>query len=245
MNGNAAIGGPADAGSLRLALMSTPRSGNTWLRGMLASTLDLQELAVHDPYALDWGGLPPRVIVHLHWLRDEALAALFEQHGFRVVVISRHPLDMLISLLVYAQHGRETMGWLGGLAGDERELEGASPLDAGFLNYATGDRARALLNVGAQWWLAPGAGRVRYEDLIDDTPGHLARLLAELQLQPRRPLSEAIDKCTPDQMRGFRQSSVSRVASAAGSLETLAARSCRTKNLPGPAIGVSILGLHL
>ena len=32
---------------LRLALVSTPRSGNTWLRNMLAATLDLHEHAAH------------------------------------------------------------------------------------------------------------------------------------------------------------------------------------------------------
>ena len=142
---------------LRLALVSTPRSGNTWLRTMLAAALDLHEVAAHSPRTLDWGALPQRLILQLHWCRDEAFLALLRDHGFRVVVICRHPLDMLISLLVYVQHGRETAGWLDGLAGDERVLDGASPLDSSFLNYATGDRARALLDVGVQWWSAPDA----------------------------------------------------------------------------------------
>ena len=143
--------------SLRLALVSTPRSGNTWLRNMLAATLDLHEYAAHNPCALDWEALPQRLILQLHWHRDEAFLTLLRDHGFRVVVISRHPLDILISLLTYVQHGRETAAWIDGLAGNESDLDGASPLDAGFLNYATGDRARALLNVGTQWWLRAGS----------------------------------------------------------------------------------------
>ncbi len=186
---------------LKLALVSTPRSGNTWLRHMLAASLDLHEIAVHNPYAVDWGALPARTILQTHWLPDEALEALFQEHGCRVVVIGRHPLGVLVSLLAYVQHGRETGGWLDGLAGDERDLDGASPLDASFLNYATGARACALLNVGVEWWSAPGAVRVRYEDLVDDTHGQLSRVLAELDVQTRRPLAEIISRSTPDHLR--------------------------------------------
>src|SRR5690606_3590182 len=77
--------------SLRIAVLSTPRSGNTWLRHLLASLFDLWQHAVHRPSDLDWDALPERAVVQLHWHRVEPLVSLVEQHRFRVAVLARHP----------------------------------------------------------------------------------------------------------------------------------------------------------
>jgi len=168
---------------------------------MLAAALELEEIAVHTPSDLNWKGLPKRAILQLHWPREPAFLRLLAEHAFRVVVVARHPLDVLISILMFSRHEPNTARWLDSQDGNERSLEQASPIDAEFLGYATGPRARALLNVGAQWWSAPEAVRVRYEDLVDDPTAQLARLLAELGLQARRPLREAISPFSCDHMR--------------------------------------------
>src|SRR5437762_2987502 len=54
--------GDARPGRLRLAVISTPRSGNTWLRGLLASIFGLEERAALTPDDVDWSALPERCV---------------------------------------------------------------------------------------------------------------------------------------------------------------------------------------
>ncbi|MBI3837545.1 MAG: sulfotransferase domain-containing protein [Planctomycetia bacterium] len=187
--------------TLRLAVVSTPRSGNSWLKHMLAQVLELDHLAAHLPDEVNWKTLPSRAILQLHWLPDEAFISLLEQYEFRVVVLSRHPLDVLISILAFSQHDSSTLRWLGGAAGNERCIAGASPMSEAFLAYATGPRAKALLGVSVEWWQARDVCRVRYEDLVRDTAGQLAGSLATLGASARKPLSEVAAKATPEEMR--------------------------------------------
>jgi hypothetical protein len=189
--------------TLRLAVVSTPRSGNSWFRHMLAEVLELEQLAVHRPDEVDWRQLAPRAVLQLHWLPNEAFVSLLEQHDFRPVVLARHPLDVLISILAFSQHDDSTLNWLGGNGGNERSIAGASPTSEAFLSYATGPRAKALLRISAEWWQACNVCRVRYEDLVADTLSQLANILATLGLSARKPLREVAAKATPENMRGL------------------------------------------
>lgn len=178
---------------LRIALLSTPRSGNTWFRRLVATMYQLQERAEHSPEALDWSTLPERVILQLHWRYQEPLISLLERHQFRVVVLSRHPLDLLISILHFAAHEAGTARWLEGEGGDERTILGALPRSSALLEYATGPRAAALMSVTHEWRQAEGSYGLRYEDLVHDPAAELRRLALALD-QPASPeaISEAI-----------------------------------------------------
>lgn len=186
---------------IRLAIVSTPRTGNCWLRHMLAQMLELQEIIVHLPSEVPWHDLLPRAIVQLHWLPDQAFTSLLEEHGFRVVVNCRHPLDVLVSILAFSQHDESTRRWLGGAEEDERVIQGASPLSEAFLHYARGPRAASLLSVSHSWWTIPGVIRVRYEDLMNDAAGQLERILAKLDVEPCKSPADVADHSTPDLMR--------------------------------------------
>jgi hypothetical protein len=187
--GDAAPSGTA----LRLALLSTPRSGNTWLRHLLGKVFAAHELAVHDPAEVDWAALPGACVLQLHHHRTPALESLLARHGFRVVVLARHPLDVLLSILHFATHDGATRRWLAGEAGDEAPLHGAMPGSASFLDYARGQRARALLSISPQWWEAPGAVRLRYEDLVAQPVAVLQRLVPAVGAgRARGSLAEAV-----------------------------------------------------
>src|SRR6185295_14663912 len=100
--------------TMRIAVVSTPRSGNSWLRRMLAESLQLEENAVHRPEDVDWPELPERAVLQIHWRPDRDFVSRLEQHAFRPVVIARHPLDTLISILAFSQHENSTKHWLDG-----------------------------------------------------------------------------------------------------------------------------------
>ncbi|CAN5235382.1 hypothetical protein BH11PLA2_BH11PLA2_35740 [soil metagenome] len=159
----------------RIAIIGTPRTGNTWLRRLLSSGYELQERSVHRPDELIWNDLPANVVVQIHWPPTPEFLALLKHHQFQVVTLSRHPLDVLISILHFCRFEPETCRWLDGAGGNEDGIRGCTPLSREFAEYATGPRAAALLQLTRQW-VQTGAIRVRYENLVVDTAEELIRI---------------------------------------------------------------------
>jgi hypothetical protein len=191
---------------LRLAVLGTPRSGNTWLRRVLATAYALGgdtgwERSVHDPAEIDWGAEPPRSIVQVHHRREPAFEGLLAGDGIRPVVPRRHPFDVLISILQYATHVHDTHLWLAGEGGDETAIRGFDPNHPTFLEYASGPRAKALLSVSREWRGAPGAVSVRYEDLVERPLPTLGRVADALGQPPVIAWESALAANTMDELR--------------------------------------------
>jgi hypothetical protein len=149
---------------VRVAIIGTPRTGNTWVRRVLADVFELTELSVHRPLELP-PSLPARCAIQLHWPRTPALQSWLAQERVHVISAARHPLDVLASILIFAQREPNTLEWLDGAGGTELTIRGAEFGDPAFEAYALGPRARALLSITPDWWDAASTIRVRYEDL--------------------------------------------------------------------------------
>jgi hypothetical protein len=175
---------------VRIAIVSTPRSGNMWLRRLLVAAYALEERSAHTPDEVDWDALPERCVLQLHWRRTSGFRSLLARHGFSVAVLARHPLDVLVSILHFAPHEPQTARWLDGEGGDESPILGADPTSAAFLAYATGPRARALLSVTPEWWRDADA-RVRYEDLVAAPETALHLVADDLGARTLVPVAEA------------------------------------------------------
>ncbi len=162
----------------RVAVLGTPRTGNTWLGEMLAHVSGTSCLALHHPADIEWDALPDRLVLQLHWHPTVHLRRLLRRHHVDVVSIARHPLDVLLSVLQFAQREPNTGEWLHGEGGDERTLVGASPNDEAFLEWAEGPRAAALLSVTPQWWREADVLKVTYEGLVE-APEQVLTALSE------------------------------------------------------------------
>lgn len=201
----------ADDSRLRLAIVSTPRSGNTWLRHMLSAMFAMQEVDRHRPVEVPWDELQQRCVLQLHWLRVEPFVSLLARHSFRPVVLARHPLDRLISLLhwvVCCPHPQSTWSENPALDGDrgtETPLLAAWPTSEEFLSWACSPRAEALLSVSLQWWAAPGAIHVYYEDLVRSAPNELQRIAEELNVEPAQAPAEIAAEHSMERLREMRQ----------------------------------------
>lgn len=185
---------------MKLALLSTPRSGNTWLRSILSCLYGLEGYAVHTPDGLSWTALPDNCIVQLHWRKQPTFERLLARTGFQVVAIARHPIAVLLSVWHFAPHEPETAKWLGGEGGDESSIFHRPLSSPEFLRYACGPRAKALLSVTPAWWNEPGIVRVRYEDLVREPHGTLSLLHGVLGA-PKASIDETIREHAIDKLR--------------------------------------------
>lgn len=165
----------------RIAVVSTPRSGNTWLRGLLRGLTDAEERSEHRPRDFAWSTLPHATTLQLHWYPTSQFRALLSQHDFSVVTIVRHPLDVLMSVLHFCRHEANTAQWLDGVGGNEQALRSCSPLSPALVDYAHSQRFQLLLGVTPAWQ-ATAKAWLRYEDLVADTTGQLLRLADELHV---------------------------------------------------------------
>lgn len=150
---------------LRVAIISTPRSGNTWLKNVLAQALDLQQFGVHNPAEI-LSTLPERLALQIHWYREPNFQAFLRDKGFRIIVIARHPLDVLVSVLHFVRREQLSRRWLEGNAELPSDLGQSTPASPEFLAYAESWGAENLLSVSYLWWHDPDAIRVHYEDLV-------------------------------------------------------------------------------
>lgn len=160
--------------SLRVAVISTPRSGNTWVRSVLGDILKLEQLAVHNYTELK--SIPERAIVQLHWYREPCFQRFLRIHGFKTLVLARHPLDVLVSILNFIRYEPLTARWLEGNAEIPSSLIGQAPVSKEFLRYATSWGAENILAISYQWWHDPDAVKVRYEELVQSPSGALLNL---------------------------------------------------------------------
>lgn len=175
---------------LRIAVIGTPRSGNTWVRNVLSEAADLEQIAVHTPQELPQV-LPERLAVQLHWYRDEDLLRYLQENGFRTLTIARHPLDVLLSVLQFIRFEPQTARWLDGAVEIPETLAGCAPTSPEFLEYATSAGAAKLLSVSSQWWSDPEGIHTRYEDLVANPEREFTRIAARLEL-PGEKLPAAI-----------------------------------------------------
>ena len=184
--------------SRRLLLTSTPRSGNTWLRTMLHSALGITEIAIDTPSEINWENLTEGFIVQMHWRRTPALLQLLSSVDIEPLVVIRHPLDVLISILHFCTFESRTARWLDGEGGSEESILGANPADPAFLDYALSARAEALLSVSPEWVRA-GCRSVRYEKLVSEPADTLHTLLRGQQTVA--PVERVVDESKIEKLR--------------------------------------------
>ena len=186
--------------NVRLAIVGTPRSGNTWLRGMLGAGLDLEQIAARSVEAVAWDALPERCIIQLHAAPDE-VGALLRTYDVRPIVPARHPFDALISGLNYVWYYHLVGHCPGDDACNACSIVGRTPRCEEFLAYAAGSPGRSLLDVSRGWWTRPGALRVRYEHLVADTTSELERLVSDLNEPPATDLHAVVEAARIENIR--------------------------------------------
>jgi hypothetical protein len=177
-----------------LAVIGSPRSGNTWIRAMLGSFYDLQQITIHSPKDLDWSSLPNRCVIQLHWYPVPEFLDLLDKSQVRVVMPIRNPFDVLISWLNYNYYVHEEEKCPGQC--DECVIANEWPTSDVFLKYATGYHGRSLLCYGPAWlkWAPSRVRLLRYETLVADPEPTLAALEEWVGESFRRPVATVVEE---------------------------------------------------
>lgn len=162
------------------------------MRRVFADLYGLDEIAVHNPRDIP-DALPDRAILQIHWYREPNFQAYLRDNGFRLLVLSRQPLDVFLSVLHFVRHEPQTARWLEGNAELPAELSAARPTDPVFREYTLGWGAENLLGVSHAWRHERGALLARYEDLVANPTGEFGRLTAALGAV-HTPLASALEK---------------------------------------------------
>jgi len=166
----------------RIAFVGSPRSGNVWLHRILMDLLSIPAISLHTPDEVAWNNLPSRCILQLHWKPEIEFRDKLTCHKFNPLVLHRHPLDLLISILHFCRHEPQTACWLAGFGGNENKIINAAPTDNAFVEYACSQRARALLNLSKDWAEQSGTIAVSYEQLVADPKLTIANMIDSLGL---------------------------------------------------------------
>ena len=103
----------------------------------------------HTPADVYWVNLPDDYVLQIHWYPIDTFKRLLATHGFQLVSIMRHPLDVLASIHQFSQREQETWQCLGRQDGNKEGLQGTTPVDESMVEYATSQRYRSLLGASA------------------------------------------------------------------------------------------------
>lgn len=191
---------PADGTDpvLRILILSTPKTGNTWLRHLLAGIYRLPQYYVPPPIdsaKLDNAG--ERWVTHYHICPNEELLSWIRRNRPVVITTIRHPGDVLISLYHHVHDFRSRT-----LDHDflRRMLAGGFE-HHGLTTHAADQPFSADLDCSLEWMACEGTHTVRYEDLRADPVATLRELTGRIHPAPLERIEAALEMCDIDVMR--------------------------------------------
>jgi hypothetical protein len=198
------------AGNLRILIASTEKTGNTWLKFLLARVYDLPIRPIgYDFCAADFEKFGPRWVIHQHFQPEPALLAWAEADRVCLLTTIRHPGDALVSLYHYCCNYFDRYKNDGiipkAFAADAEKRRAARELPH---HIVDGELIRALqhrimcdLNISISWILSRRSIVVRYEDLRCDPLPSLRRVTDCIAPVSDECLRRAINDCEIGLMR--------------------------------------------
>jgi hypothetical protein len=186
----------ADPSRLRVAIFSTPKTGNSWLRALIRHAYGLPDVYLAPERSFrSFADLGPAWVSHQHYFPSEELVATLLAEEITVLTTLRHPGDTLVSYFQYVASSPNPPE----SPDDELLLK-----DKGSIGDHTAEFARRFFPAIYSYskaWSDLGAQVVRYEDLFANPLKVLRGLAALLGAAPEDSLRWAVLLCRPDVFR--------------------------------------------
>ncbi|NWJ96576.1 MAG: sulfotransferase domain-containing protein [Chloroflexi bacterium] len=183
-----------DPANLKILIISTPKTGNTWLKHLLATIYNLP--VVYLPGELVPENLVnpgPRWISHHHFYPQSSVTDWAEQNQVVLITTIRHPGDAFISLYNHSRNFTVELFQLDSpahLMGRDNNHNGSNSI-AYLKNHFP-----HMLSISLSWMRSQKSIVVRYEDLWRDPVATLQKLTDTICEVPLNQLGLAVDLCS-------------------------------------------------
>lgn len=195
--------------NLKILIASAPKTGNTWVRTILAELFELPVVFLDLPFSrAQADALGPRWVMHQHFCPTPEVLRWIREAGVQVLTPLRHPADMLVShyhfVRNYPENYRGDAGINRALAADHAARAKGNVADGAIVDGAlvaiVQDRLIADLAIAISW-KAKGYETIRYEDLRS-RPLEIMREVAPRfgEVSPDA-LPRAVEECGFDALR--------------------------------------------
>jgi Sulfotransferase domain len=204
---------------LRVLVVGPPKTGNVWIKCLLAHVYGLRWLDYAGPDErspaslarwVERGGFAPGTIFHRHYAYSpELVATVRGAHGHLVTMV-RDPYDLFVSSYYHLQKRPSFLQRAG-----ERQAEViGKPLDhPDVLRYLERGFQRTLRRA-VDWVESGDSVVVRYEDLHRDPVGELARVTDLIRPADRGEIERAVEACRAETMRSMSRTLAQHVRAA-------------------------------
>ena len=213
---------------MRILIAGPPKSGNVWLKCLLASIYGLERLRpIEVPEVPEAGafkewvareGFRDGTIFHQHYEYSDELRAAVAAVPAHLVTIVRDPYDMFVSVYFNLQ-AKATVA--PGRAAERRdrprgnEMLVGKPLDHPDVLAYLEDGFRYHLVMANDWVHRGGSTVVRYEHLHRDPVDELRRATGQIQPGDDESILSALDACSAANMRQLNPKKAWRIRVAA------------------------------
>jgi hypothetical protein len=193
---------------MRILIAGPPKTGNMWLKCLLAELYGLHWLPPKDQPAaptpaafLAWaarGGFPDGAIFHQHYDFSAELCDAADAIPAHLVTIVRDPYDAFVS--THAAFQRPLVPD-GRVQRPMAVLAGKDLADPAVVAFLREGGYRNNLVKARDWATGGRALVVRYEALHADPAGELGRLAAAIAPAPADAVARAVEACAAENMR--------------------------------------------
>jgi hypothetical protein len=197
---------------LKILIVSTPRTGNTWLKFCLSLIYDLPVVEFPTPklwrsFPVDqYDALGSRWIAHQHFHPFEPVVQWVQDRGVLLITTTRHPADTLLSLYHYVQN------FAGKAQIDLETVRLLNPSDSSTkdetfcqeaLQRYVHEKFFKALHFSIAWLQRDLSFGLRYEDLWNAPIDTLQALTDRLQPVAPRLIARAVDEASLEKMRKY------------------------------------------
>jgi hypothetical protein len=185
-------GFPVDPDRLKIVILSTPKTGNTWLHLLLhyAYGIPIVELPLEwAPGCAD--DLPPRFVTAQHLFPSESLVQWLVESRAVVLTTIRHPAATFLSLFHYVKWC--DTGSTEAMLKQDGDRPGKNALK--YITYWFPRRYAMSLA-----WARLGSHVIRYEDLLVDPLLQLREVTSKIVPLDEERLKAAVFLCKPEQL---------------------------------------------
>jgi Sulfotransferase domain len=188
----------------RILIAATEKTGNTWLKYLLAHTYELPTPYISQDFSeTEADSLGNRWVTHQHFLPERPLLNWAARTQTHLVTMIRHPADILVSLYHYCcnypDHYKEDPAVSAALAADAEQRQATADLSHhvvdGELLRVLQERIMCDVNISISWIRTGRSLVVRYEDLRVDPQKTLSSVTESIAPASRDRIVQAVAAC--------------------------------------------------